>query len=776
MRPPRIGLPLIAALPFALPCFAQSSPSAPAAADSYAPAQLAEVVVTAEKRKEPLHEVAAAVSVVTGTALQRAGISNAESLDELVPTLTFKRGSTNSNSTLAVRGIGTQSFSPGAEPSVSVVVDGVVMGRPGMAFTEFTDIERIEVLQGPQGTLFGINSSAGAINIVTPDPTKTFEGNASASWFQGNEYHAHLNLSGPINDRLGYTLSTVYADYPGNIYNVYNDKETNGFHRYGTRGKLRAILTDALTLTLEGDYVHAIDECCADVLGAYIPNSQWTNVFLPELKPSVPGSHALTINNDFPPSQIDTNTGVSATFDWDLGGGYTVTSISAFRRWYNFQGRDGDFHAGCCSYVAPLDITLHDRGGLDYKQYSEELRLASPTDQFLEYVVGAFDWHTDEEDYFIRHDRECTASTLGPNATGFAPCQLGLSTYLDTDGSATYDTRDDNSALFGQVTANVTGRLRLIGGARYTHDYVAYSIQRVDLPSTGPGIGSPFAGAGNTSEDGWSGKGGLQFDFTPETMGYASYSRGWKGPAFNVFFNMTALNTAPIAPETSDAYEIGLKNRLFDDRLVLDLSGFYETFDNFQANSFVVTNGAVTTSLTNAGEVRSEGVSLDFSWRPIARVTVSGGYAYDNAFIVSYLCAGQTGAALMSCRTVHDGGMLPFAPKGKLTVTPSWLLPINGPVTARLNVTYDYTSLTNFDIDQTPMARQPAYSLVSASLNLGFDEDKYKLSLIGRNLTNQFYTTFITPTGNGIAPGSYARLQIPRDATRYWGITVSAEL
>ena len=770
----RSGLLLVSASLLSLPSFAQTAATTGSTQSTDA-APLAEVVVTAEKRREPLHDVPAAVSVITGSALADAGIRNADSLGQLVPSVTFKRGSTNSNSTLAVRGIGTQSFSPAAEPSVAFVVDGVVMGRPGMTTTEFTDIKRIEVLDGPQGTLFGINASAGVINIVTPDPTRRFEGNASVSWFEGHQYDAALNLSGPVNDHIGYTFSAIYDDYPGNIYNVYNHQQTNGFRRHGVRGKLVDRVSHSLKVTLEGDYVHANEDCCADVLGTYVPNAQWTNVFLPELKPSVPGPHSLNINNDFIPRQVDTSTGVSATVDWQVGDD-TLTSISAFRRWYNFQGRDGDFHAGCCSYVAPLDITLHDRGGLDYKQYSEEVRLASPSDRLIEYTVGAFIWHTDEQDYFIRHDRSCTASTLPPDATGFAPCAPGFSTYLDTRGQANFDTRDDNQALFGQATVHVNKRLSLIGGGRFTRDYVAYSFNRFVDPSTGPGIGAPFQGAGNTSQHGWSAKGGARYDFSREVMGYVTVARGWKGPAYNVFFNMSALNTAPIAPETSTDYEMGLKNQFFGGRLVLNLAAFYETFDNFQANSFVVTNGAVTTSLTNAGTVRSKGVSVDFNWRPIDSLTITGGYAFDKAYIVSYLCAGQTGAKLASCRSVHDGGMLPFAPENKFDIMPSWLLPLHSEsYTARLNLTYSYTSLTNFDIDQDPIARQPAYSLLGASLVLGFHDDDYHLAIIGRNLTNQFYTSFITPTGSGFSPGAYARLQVPRDATRYWGVRFSAD-
>src|SRR5581483_12049270 len=153
------------------------------------PQLLEEIVVTAQKRSENLQQVPAAVSVVSGDQLRDAGITNAESLQDVVPSLTFKKGTTNLNSTLSIRGIGTQSFASGAEPSVATVVDGVVMGRAGMAFTEFTDVQQVEVLQGPQGTVFGKNASAGVINMTTRDPGQELAVEGNAAYFQGGEYH-----------------------------------------------------------------------------------------------------------------------------------------------------------------------------------------------------------------------------------------------------------------------------------------------------------------------------------------------------------------------------------------------------------------------------------------------------------------------------------------------------------------------------------------------------------------------------------------------------------
>ena len=751
-------------------------------------ASVGEVVVTAQKRSENVQTVPVAVSVVSARTLQTNAIFSPEGLEQLVPSLTFKKGTTNLNSTLAIRGIGTQSFASGAEPSVSTVVDGVVYGRSGQAFQEFTDIDHIEVLRGPQGTLFGKNANAGLVNIVTAEPTRTLHGDADLGYFEGGEYRADANLTGPITDTLGFALSGVYGDYRGNIFNRYNDTWTNGYNHLGARGKLVWRPTSALKVTLEGDYTHEADNCCADVLGNFIPSSQFTNVFLPALAPVRPGIGNKEVNNDFIPRTNDGNGGVSGTLDYSFDG-FNLTSISAWRNWRNKQKRDGDFIGSFGDFVATagpgrtaasMDLSEDDIGALDYNQFSEEVRLASPTHQRVEYVVGGFLWYTDEKDVFTRYDDECTASTLAVNAMGFQPCATGESTFLAIDGPAQWKTKFYNQALFGQATLNITDRLRAIGGLRYTFDRVTYALSRGYnvTPPTGfavPGISGPFASSGSTDDSGPSAKAGLQYDITSRINGYATYSRGYKGPAFNVFYNQTAANTAPIAPETSDSYEVGLKSQFLDRTLTVNLAGFLEHFDNFQANNFVIINGTTTTSLTNAGFVRSEGVELEATWRPIRDFDLSGGYTYDDARIIAYKCGGLTGANLNTC-LAHDGKSLPFAPRHKLDVTAEDRLPFSDalPFDARLASTYSYESLVNFDIDQTPLARQPAYSLWDATLTFSTKDDRYRLSLLGKNLLNTYYTTFITPGGNGVAAGSYTRFQVPRDAQRYVGAVLRA--
>jgi iron complex outermembrane receptor protein len=754
----------------AAPAVAQPAATAPANANT-----VAEIIVTAQKRAENIQDVPVAVTVVGSQTLQDNQVNSAQFLNEVVPSLTFKQGTTNLNSTVAIRGIGTQSFAAGAEPSVSVLVDGVVMGRAGMAFSEFTDVDHIEVLGGPQNTLFGKNAEAGAVLIVTKDPTSTFHADLTGAYFQGDEFKTTALISGPINDRTNYIVSAVYDEYPGNVENLYNNHTVNGYNNAGIRGKIVSRITEDLKLSFTADYVNENDNCCADIIGPLIPNAQISNIWLPSMPGVHPGRGNLTVDNDTSPATKDRNGGVSAQLDWKFGGGYAVTSITAWRNWRNVQVRDGDFHGSWGGHVASMDLQTWDYGSLNYNQYSEELRLASPSGQAVEWLVGGFLWHSTDNEDFTRFVNRCTASTLPADSTGFKPCSTapGVSTFQSNKGPSVYGAEFKSQAIFGQATWKVLPRLRAIGGARFTNDEVSYYLNRNEPVSGVPGISTSFAGSGVNHASKWAGKLGLQYDLTSGVMAYATYSRGYKGPAFNVFYNMTALNTAPVPPETNDAWEAGVKSELFGRRLVLDVDVFVENIRNFQANTFITVNGGVATNLSSFGVVRSEGIEANAIWRATSDLTLSGGYIYDDAYVAHAHCV--PGAPASCARP--DGSPLPFAPRDKGNVTASWRVPVpeSLPFNLRAESTYSYQSWTNYDITQTPLARQPAYGIWNANITASTKDDRYELSFIARNILNQYYTTFITPVGNGVSAGSFTRLQVPQDGQEYVGVQLRAK-
>jgi iron complex outermembrane receptor protein len=753
--------------------------------ETQAAADTGDIVVTAQRRSENLQTVPVAITVVSGDALRAQNINSTETLDKVVPSLTFKRGTANVNSTIAIRGLGTQSFASGAEPSVSTIIDGVVYGRSGMATQEFADLDRIEVLRGPQGTLFGKNASAGALNIITRAPTKTFQAEASAAYYDRAEYRASATVSGPLGNDVGALLSGYYGNYDGNAKNVFNNTWVNGYEKFGVKGKLKGEFGD-LTLNLAADYSHEKDDCCGDILGTFIPGAQFTNIFLPQQRPVVPRYGNRSLNNNFTPGTTDTNTGVSGTLDYKLGD-YTLTSITAFRNWKNRQLRDGDFGSQSGQYVAVTspgtpgatqNIDQRDDGALNFKQYSQEIRIASPGGRRFEYVAGGFFWWTDEDDTFTRSDSFCASSVQAIDSTGFRPCSTTPTTsnFVTSSGPAAWNTKFRSQAGFAQATWEAVDHLKLIGGLRYTHDTVSYSFARtvsVADATLRPGIQGAFTSAQSTSANGWSGKAGLQYQATPDLMAYGTYSRGYKGPALNVFYSMTANNTAPISPETSNAFELGIKSKFFDRRLTLNAALYSQVLENFQANSFVTQGGQTFVTLTNAGRVRSRGFEADFSARATDHFTLNGGYTYNEGTIRAFSCnaATLTAAQLATC-LAHNGKPLPFAPKHKFNLGADWRLPFTDdlPFNVRLGSQVSYSSRINFDLDQTPLAQQAPYALVDANITFATKNGKFELSLIGKNLTDKYYVSFITPAGDGVNATSYQRLQVPRDAQRYFGV------
>ena len=266
---------------------------------------LEEIVVTAQKTTQSLQEVPISVSVLNEEAIDNAFASNnLESLTTLVPSVSFRKGSTNANSAITVRGIGTISFSDAAEPSVATVVDGVVLGRSGQAFGDLYDIERLEVLRGPQGTLFGKNASAGVVNIITKAPnTEEVDGSISVSAFEDSEYQIRGRISGPINDNLAASLTVSKSDFAGFIRNEFNGQDVNGYDRWGARAQFLWQPNDNLNATLTLEHSESDDDCCADVPALAANNDRFADSL------AAPGGDGIVddgINRPVADIQLDT--------------------------------------------------------------------------------------------------------------------------------------------------------------------------------------------------------------------------------------------------------------------------------------------------------------------------------------------------------------------------------------------------------------------------------------------------------------------------------------
>ncbi|TBU83785.1 TonB-dependent receptor [Phytopseudomonas dryadis] len=694
------------------------------AADTSATA-LKTVTVTATRREESLQKVPVAVAVVDGEQLERDNRNSVSSIVQQVPTLNFRSGASNKDTSLFVRGVGTISTSPGVEPTVATVVDGVVFGRPGQSTLDLLDVERIEVLRGPQGTLFGKNASAGVLNIVSRDIAEETRGYVDYSHFGGgNENRLRFGIGGRLSDTLKGSLSTLWGRYDGNVENVANGHDVNGYERKGVRGKLQFEPNEDFTFTLIGDYLEGEDS---------IPSGVIVSTSAPALAAGLrPSAHNRTINSDYKTHVEDTNTGLSGQADWQLGD-FTLTSISAWRGWDNTQYQDGD-------RSAQLPTTAsHDKGDVRYDQYSQEVRLASPKGEFLEYVVGAFYMHGRSDEVYRRQS---------------------VNAGVIDNGRADYSVSNDSYALFGENTFNFTEDFRGILGLRWTHDDVEYDHRRVSTSATTvAGIQPSTRSSGSVDEDGWTGRVGLQYDFSDELTGYATYSRGYKGPAYNVFFNMQPRDTDALEPETSDSYELGLKSTAWNNRLVANLALFHTDYDNYQANFFDTVANQVVTRLINAGSVKTQGVELDYSLQATRQLKLSGAVAYTKARVDSFQC--PPGAAA-TCDI--DGAPLPFSPDWKSHVRADYSIPLDNGLDVELSTDYSWQDKVQYSLDQNPDTIQGAYGIWNASVALANYNDGWRVALLARNLTDKSYSTLLASGGNHIYR------MAPRDDQRYFGV------
>ncbi len=757
-------------LAFASPACAQDSGTTAApAARSDNGEDRGDIIVTAQKREENLQNVPAAISVVSGAQFEARGGVNIQSLQQLVPSLNFKDSPTTIDSSLFLRGVGTINFSIAAEPSVGFVVDGVTYARSGEAFGDLYDVERIEVLRGPQGTLFGKNSSAGVISIVTKKPGDTLAGYVEATATTDSEYKAKAAIDIPLGENVSSRFIATYDNYAGNIRNLTLNRTVNGYERYGVRGMIVARPTDALTLTLIGDWRHTSADCCAEIIGT-APAGALAGALAGV---RLAGDETREIRQNTLTYTRETSWGGSLQADLDVGSAGTLTSITAYRDYWNFGSRDGDFIGGV--YAISGGNQLNDYGPEPATTFTQEIRLASPGNQTFEYVLGGFYYDAKAQRTFQRDDIVCSATTLPAEAPGLAPCAVGSSTLTFPSAVGTFGSTIRNVAAYGNLTFHATDWLRLIAGGRYTHDEVT-AFNRRTPATNGGGPGLANAGANynlKTSHSDFSGRLGVQADLARGLMGYATFSQGYKGPAFNTFFNQNDGQLAPIPAETSNAYEVGAKFKTADGSFTLNTALFYAQYKHFQANSFVNLNGSVVTQLTDAGDVSTKGVEVESVIRPVRNVTVTAGIAYTDAQIDRFNIPANAPATA----TTRRGEQLPLAPTWKGNIGATWKIETGGFANLELGGNISLTSDQVSSLQAGGTAAEKlvrnaitidGYALIDANIALVDPKGVWRVNFVGRNLTDQSYATLITSGGPG---GSY-RYLLPRDVDRYFGAVV----
>jgi iron complex outermembrane receptor protein len=679
---------------------------------------LEEVVVTAQKREQSMQDVPISVQAFSSQAIRELGATVMSDLEHIAPSFEMGGLGNGSQQNFGLRGIVDYSRNVGVDSRMGVYIDGVFQGRSFSADKPLLGLESVEILRGPQGTLFGKNTVSGAINLVTKRPGEETEGEFQVEY--GNEGYARGAgyLSGKLTDTLYASGSLSYDENDGYYRNTTLNKDTGDYDRTAWRAKVLWLPTDRLEIILAGD---GSDYDSNDVIASL------------RTEPAFKTSQNYESNDEVK------FWGSSATVNYDIGE-YTLTSISAYRDSQYDTEHDDD--------LTPLDIQVSYRGE-DTDQFSQELRLVSPKLERYDWVAGLYYFDGDQE----AENRACFGvdlyNLLIPPLAPFAEALKGCGVSPAKVTSETY-------AAYLHGNYRFSEKWELTAGVRYTYEEKDVRWEQFNEPNdpataavleglTGlPLTQAPGAlfGAINydpftddRDEDDVSPTIGINFFPNEQVLIYAKYARGFKSGGYNADFMTDGLEFFEYEDESVDSYEIGIKSTLFDDTLQLNATGFISEFDDYQVFQFVTNSeGANTLQLTNAAQATTQGVELETVYIPTARLR----------FIVNatWLDASYDEFANPDPEQPDfDDNDLPYAPEWKMFAGVQYIQPIGDLGNLTLNVDYSYTDDQYSDPSNSEVDGIDSYGLWNARLAWTPISERWELAAWGKNLSDKEYNT-----------------------------------
>lgn len=653
-----------------------------------------EVVVTAEKREASAQETPIAITAFDQDALDARGIDGIEDLQFNTPNLVISHNSQSPVTYAYIRGVGSDQLVAGFDPGVAYHVDGVYVGQPSSMPVDLWDMERVEVLRGPQGTLYGRNTTGGSINVITAAPTDEFESVTDVTLGNYDRYRVRGAVSGALTDGISGRLSAIVDNADGYQRNkVAEDADVTD--SWAVRGKLAFDIGDTADLVLtaqrfenEGNQgQRKREQFNSPVYDGAIPN--------PRDPRSVAKDH---------PEELDLkNTFLSAKLTVDLGFA-SLVSITGYIENEWFQTMDIDMSSN------PVQVQNWD---MDTTQFTQELQLVSNDTGPWSWIVGVFYF---DEDLSTDYDFEDTSPF------GF---QFFNGGDLDTE----------STALFGQVSYDMRDSgtpLRFTGGLRYTEDE-----KSIDEYQIIPQFGLDLAADTDKSWDEWTGRIGADWFLSDDVMTYASYSRGYKGGGFS----MGQFDTYD--PETVDAFEVGLKSAFYEGRAQVNVAAFYYDYQDLQVNYLLVSS--FTTD--NAAEATIEGIELEATLLATDGLTIFFNGNWLNAEFEEYLFTVDPPIVDLS------GDQMNRAPEwsANLGAQYDWALGDAGALAARVD--YYWQDDMYLRVRNIPRHMVPAYDTVGARVTWRDASDQWLVEAFGDNLTDEDNLRGIT-VSDGLSTGT----------------------
>ncbi len=618
---------------------ADASPDTNVSADS----KIESVTVTARRREEAVQDVPLAVSVLNADKIEATGTINVGRLSQLQPSVQFY-SSNPRNSSVNIRGLGTPFglTNDGIEPGVGIYIDQVYYNRNATATFDFLDVEQVEILRGPQGTLYGKNTTAGAVNITTRKPTFTPEARIELTRGNYNYTQSKASVSGPlVSDKLAGRLSASYTSRDGTIYNVATGQHINELDNLGVKGQLLWQASQDFKVTFSADYTEqdpiGYGQVWAKTGSTQRPlNRQYAALAAASgnyQPPSFNPFDRLT-DLDSPLTAIQQFGGASALAEWKLGSGQ-LTSVTAYRKWDWGPSNDRDFIG--------LPITTISANPSKQRQYSQELRYSASGDK-IDYVAGVYGFYQTVDTSGVQEQGSLASRWLLSGANANNPAILdGLRSENDIG------LKNTSVAAFGQLTWHVTDDLRLQPGLRVNYDkkegkYIATVTNGTNTPLTAAQLGvlAPQSYEPKFDDTNVSGDFTVSYDITDDVLAYVTYARSFKSGGINLSGLPLDANNQPITavetvePESTNHYEAGLKTQLFSRSVTLNLSAFWTDITDYQATVTNSQANVIRGYLANADKVRVRGVELELSTRPVESLLIYANGSYTDHEYVKF--------------------------------------------------------------------------------------------------------------------------------------------
>lgn len=791
---------------------AAATPAAPAASAAADGQQLQSIIVTANRRVEKLEKVPQSISVIGAEELERNNVREFQDLVDLAPALTISTGTQVGTNSINMRGIGTTSNNLGIEGDVAIIVDDVPYAQPQQAFKDLNDVARVEVLKGPQSTLFGKSAIAGAIVVTTaPIGSGPTRGKFSTYLTNDGEYRVSGTISGRVSDKVGLRISASKNDFKGLLHNLTNDSYMNGSIGENVNAKMEWTLTPDLDVALTGFYSNTVTSGNANALifwdgrnGSLIKdnvNLDYAHVYAG----ITPSKRNRDIRLDSETSLAQKEVGGALRINYLFPAGtalanHSLTSITSVDRNTGNDKRDNDStdlllgqYYGLTSLAGVTSSTPSGNktpwtidGHSTFKTATQDLRLTSPDSGNFRYLAGLWYMRTSTDRDYLR------------GVFGIKPSNY---TNYATTSAAT------NTALYANSTWEFMPKHTLGVGGRFNQEVSDYTFETILALASSAANNTPYTvnpkyTAPQHKESAFTGKLSYSYEVNPGTIAYAAYSTGRKGVAYDMTSganNANVFTYMPLAAETAKGYELGFKSNLWNNRATFSAAVFQTTFDNYQASSTqTFADGSSASVLFGIKQVRTRGAEFDFRALVTKDLTVNASYAYTEAGVTDWPYAACYSTSLTTqpnCNQLGDplrptvrsvtngaGFVMPNAPRHKGAIGAQYNSQLGGFKTS-YNIQARSQSDVQGNINQNPALARPGFTVIDVGASLATANNAYKFSFGVKNLFDQQYATggggnivTLTPPTGASSSSSVANTgwKPARDAFRYFWVRFDA--